>query len=755
MLKFTLSIILSLFFITIFATTIKVKDITELQAANNIAKPGDFIELQNGEWTNVNIEINCNGTKKLPIIFKAATAGKVIITGKSTLNIGGDYIIIDGLFFTNGFSGKDAVITFRLNNKTANYCTLINTVINNFNNPKRLHENYWVELYGKHNNITHCSFLNKKNIGVLMAVILDDERSQENFHSIDHNYFGVRIPLASNGGEIIRVGVSQQCEFNSNTQITDNFFENCDGETEIISLKSGSNTVRNNLFKECQGAVVLRHGNYNTVENNIFLGNDKEGTGGVRVINKGQWVVNNLFYKCRGEGFRSTLAIMNGIPNSPAFRYVAVSDAVIFGNTFFECAPISFCEGSDTERTLPPKTTLFANNILYNTMDTSAYYVADNIDGISFSSNLLSKKITHQVSAGFSKVSMVKNNLSAIAQLVFFQTNKKSIIDSLQRQAKQRLSSSIIQQNGFENIEIWNRVPDNAVKNCGAKWFVTSSKSLTTRKFFMACKNGNELKELLSERDKQDFNILLTSQEYIFTEPLQVLKNVTISTKNKQPIKFIFQSANQPFLFLLNAGSSLTFKNINLNLSEIKSNSFITTDTSAPSNHANFKMDNCIIENNPSTFFYASKSAVCDSIIITKTTFKNSKGSIFNLAQEADKKGYYPVEKMTISNCLFENNDGEILNILRGGNDESTMGPQLTFTNNQIISCTNNFSAAALITLHGVQKSFFTNNSFTYSNGGKSLIKYIDEVRAMHILRDNKFISSGTVYKNKYVIEYK
>ena len=56
----------------------------------------------------------------------------------------------------------------------------------------------------------------------------------------------------------------------------------------------------------------------NTVENNVFLGNGKEGTGGVRIINKGQWVVNNFFYQCRGVDFRSPLSVMNGIPNSPA-----------------------------------------------------------------------------------------------------------------------------------------------------------------------------------------------------------------------------------------------------------------------------------------------------------------------------------------------------------------------------------------------------------------------------------------------------
>jgi poly(beta-D-mannuronate) lyase len=106
--------------------------------------------------------------------------------------------------------------------------------------------------------------------------------SRENFHSIDHNYFGKRPPLASNGGEIIRVGVSQHCQFNSNTQIKNNFFEHCDGETEIISIKSCSNVVEENVFKESQGSVVLRHGDNNLVKGNYFVGNDKTGSGGVR-----------------------------------------------------------------------------------------------------------------------------------------------------------------------------------------------------------------------------------------------------------------------------------------------------------------------------------------------------------------------------------------------------------------------------------------------------------------------------------------
>jgi poly(beta-D-mannuronate) lyase len=548
------------------------------------------------------------------------------------------------------------------------------------------------------------------------------------------------------------VGVSQHCEFNSNTKITDNFFENCDGETEIISLKSGSNVVRNNLFKECQGSVVLRHGNFNTIENNIFLGNDKEGTGGVRVINNGQWVVNNLFYKCRGEGFRAPLAIMNGIPNSPAFRYVAVSDAVIYGNTFIECAPISFCEGSDMERTLPPTNTIFANNIIYNTKDSLLYKVFDDVKGISFSQNFINKKVNQQLFAGFTRVNFPMGKPATITFPSTIKTNNKLIVDSLQTFAKQRLSLPLSQQSGFKNEKLLQSIQQNAINNCGAKWFEKTFTS-TEKEIFVTCKSANELKAYLSAVGNKKVNIILTENEYSFTESLPVLNNVSISTKNKESIKFIFQSTNQPFLFLLNAGSNLSFKNINLNLSEVKSKSFICTDTSAPSNHVNFKMNNCKVENYQGTFFYASKSAVCDSIIINETTFNNGNGTIFNLAQETDKKGYYPVEKMKISKCMFSNFDGEILNVVRSGNDESTMGPKIIFENNEVSSCINNSSAKGLISLHGVQQSIIQNNLFTNCNSNKILIEYTDEVRASHLLRTNQITNSGLVAKDKYVRE--
>ena len=143
------------------AKEIPVKNIDELKKANAAAMPGDVIILQNGEWNNVSIDLTCKGNAGQPIIFKAATAGKVIITGNSRLYIGGEYITVDGLFFTRGYAGNTAVIQFRSAKKEpAKYCRVTHTVIDDFNNEKRLDDNNWVLFYGKHNRMDHCMLLN-------------------------------------------------------------------------------------------------------------------------------------------------------------------------------------------------------------------------------------------------------------------------------------------------------------------------------------------------------------------------------------------------------------------------------------------------------------------------------------------------------------------------------------------------------------------------------------------------------------------
>ncbi|MEO6612248.1 MAG: chondroitinase-B domain-containing protein [Chitinophagaceae bacterium] len=734
------------------ANTILVKNIEELKTANKKALPGDTILLQNGEWKDVVIKLSCNGTKNQPVTVRAQTPGKVLITGESRLSLGGSFIVVDGLYFTHGYAGDEPVINFRIDkNQLANNCRVTNTVINDFNNPKRMQENYWVSFSGKLNRLDHCSFNDKKNMGVLLAVILDDERSRENFHSIDHNYFGRRPPLASNGGEIIRVGVSQHCEFNSNTQIIDNFFEYCDGETEIISIKSCSNLVKGNVFKESQGGVVLRHGNYNTVENNVFLGNGKEGTGGVRVINKGQWVINNFFYRCRGVDFRSPLSIMNGIPNSPANRYVQVTDAVIMKNTFYECTPASFCEGSDTERTLPPSNVLLANNIFYTTKDSVIYRVYDDTKGFSFEDNEINKTILQPVFSGFTRTafSMGKNKGAFVP--VSLAKQEKQLPDSLQDQAWKRLHHFLSRKPGYTDPELLLATYYNATGKTGAYWYKKPATEKIKGAVLANCKTAADIYKQLE--GTVPVRLKLSPGEYVLDKPFIISKTVQLSGDKKTRISF--RTGALPALFIIAGKGNLSLDDLAIDGSQVGAVHFIASDSTGSSDHYNLSVKNCSLQGfnreiGCKDLFYAWKYMVADSIIIRNSHFSNIQCDGITMTDEKDNKGYYNVEKLVLDHNQFTSQQGVLLDIYRGGNDESTMGPSLVFSNNKVSDC-NSEKNKALIRLYGTQRSLIEKNQFTNCNTGKALVHYEDIVRASHIFRYNFLQHSGDIQENKFV----
>lgn len=710
-----------------FSNTIIVRNSEELMAANKKAIPGDTILLENGEWKNISIKLDCKGTKEKPIIFKAQSAGKVNITGKSNLKIGGEYITVDGLYFTNGYSGNEPVITFRTSkDQVGKNCRVTNSVINNYNNAKRMEENNWVTFYGKNNRLDHCSFIDKKNMGVLLAVILDDERSRENYHSIDFNYFGRRPVLGSNGGEIIRVGVSQHCQFNSNTKISNNLFEHCDGETEIISIKSCGNIIQDNIFKESQGSLVLRHGDNNLVLGNLFWGNDKVATGGVRVINKGQVVRNNVFYKCMGSGFKAPIAIMNGIPNSPAHRYVQVTNAEIKNNIFYECSPISFGEGSDAERSLPPDNVEFINNSFYNTRDSIIYTTSDSITGFRFVNNNVNTYIKQKLVAGFSKIAMTVNNTA---------------------------SPALIANPDLTTINQIPAILKKAGTITGAIWFKKNEAPKKEVAINVSCINAEEVYKQLER--KESVNIRLTGKDYFLIKPFIITKPVNIIGNPAAVLKFVTNS--QLSVFTISGNGQLRLSNLVIDGSAVKAGAFISNDSSGQSNHYNLMVSHCKFEgfNNESgcqDIFFAFKSMIADSIIFSNNSFVNNRIKIFTMDSETDNKGYYAAEKIIISHNEFTGITGTLLNLYRGGNDESTLGPNLVFTHNKISDFISR-SNSPLITLTGVQQSNISLNSFTKSNPSGTVILYKDIVRAKHILVNNKITGSGTLEKNQFVIE--
>lgn len=368
--KYSILLLCSLIAISAFASRTMVSSAADING--KFWLPGDTIVMTNGTWTNQSISFKAVGTEDEPIVLQAETPGEVILNGTSKLAFSGEYVEVSGLYFKDGtLSGSD-VISFRTSSSSlAANCRLTNTTIENYNPANNTSDNKWVSIHGKNNTVDYCSFINKNNSGTLLVVWIKNAIPN---HTIDHNYFGYRIANLDssgkelNGQEIIRIGDSSTSLRNARVKVTNNFFEHCNGEIEIISNKSCENVYKNNVFFECVGMLTLRHGNRCLVEGNYFFGNNISNTGGVRIIGEDHTVYNNYFENLRGSGWRAALCMVRGKENSALNEYYQVKNAHVMLNTMVNCKQaFSINYSSSSSNKMPPIGSKIENNHVYNT----------------------------------------------------------------------------------------------------------------------------------------------------------------------------------------------------------------------------------------------------------------------------------------------------------------------------------------------------------------------------------------------------
>lgn len=719
----------SIFFLFVTAFSLHAEEIlvstsSELKTATAKAKPGDVILLKDQVWADVQLVISGKGTKTQPIWVKPEKGNSVKITGKSNLKIGGEYIYIKGFHFNDGYSPKEHLITFRVdNNNLANHCRITQFVVENFSQPERFAADSWVALWGKNNRVDHNTFTNKLNAGPVIIAELNDERSQQNYHSIDSNYFNGRQRFGSNGGETIRIGVSRYSLTSSRTQIVHNYFERCSGEVEIVSIKSGENNISFNTFFECEGSLVLRHGAKNVVQGNLFLGNNKPFTGGVRVINPGHKVIDNVFKDLKGAAFRSPLALMNGVPNSLINRYYQVVDVEITNNTFINCQTLLFGAGKDAERTLSPQKVLFSKNLLVS--PTVPIYADENNDrGVVVASNALGSNGNAPSGFAFKKPGSVTINGMVFPYLDGFGAPLKKM--------------GFVQKN-----------------DVGATWYkqeikTTNANPKTVR---VAAKESKKLPQMIATLTDGDVLELTDTGFYELEDEITVDKSIIIRAAAGLTAKPVLVNSSTKtlaaFITIENGASvkvkGIAFKGAFGSSGDVRCG---IRSTEKPMNKT-YKafIDGCeFYDFNESTFagFKGSKSTLADSLVIINSLFRNISGSGINLAEEKDDKGIYGSEYTIIKNCVFSQILGSAINVYRGGNDESTLGPFVTIENCTINEVDNREQGAA-VKLLGVQYARVINTNFVNSGkGGRSLD--FREFRWDDILVNNcNFYQSGKI----------
>lgn len=177
--------------------------VAELHAAFRTARPGDVILMREGTWTDVDIVFTAAGEPGRPIMLRAASPGRVVITGNSRLRFSGEWLIVDGLRFENCRSpGFTDVVEFRTSSSRtrayASHSRLTNCTFLDCSPPDARTNTRYVSLFGHDNRVDHCFFTGKTNLGPTLVVWLESGPVR---HRIDRNHFGPRPPLGFNGGE--------------------------------------------------------------------------------------------------------------------------------------------------------------------------------------------------------------------------------------------------------------------------------------------------------------------------------------------------------------------------------------------------------------------------------------------------------------------------------------------------------------------------------------------------------------------------
>lgn len=350
-------------------------------------QPGDTVLVADGKYSDVKLTFSARGTAESPVVFRAQTPGGVHFTGESSAKIKGEGVVVEGFVWDGIINQSTDIISF---DKAAAHCVLRNCKIDGTGSADGTVDgisNKWVSLKGLENEVSDCSFFDKRNMGTLLVVWLDGVTVPR--HKILRNSFTRPFTIydaggkAANGQETIRVGDSRTSMTDAGCIVSDNYFERCDGElAEIISNKSCANLYEHNYFYRSAGSLTLRHGNNCTVRGNFFAADGVETSGGVRIIGEGHRVEGNVIIGSTGSAYNSAICIVRGESDAALNGYWTVKNATVTGNAII--APkvgisVNY-SGRSTQDSAPEGVVVSGNTIVVDAAKSVSVYEFGDLD---------------------------------------------------------------------------------------------------------------------------------------------------------------------------------------------------------------------------------------------------------------------------------------------------------------------------------------------------------------------------------------
>lgn len=238
---------------TVYTTTASLVSAVNLAGTNGT---GDIFILKDGTYNNASMTFNAIATAANPIVVKAQSIGGVTFTGKSfvTFGYGAAHITFEGFKFNSVDAGT--LVKIQGNNNiriTRNdfqgsmsngTSKLIQILVGGVYNDTTLP----YQFLSKNNRIDHNSFHDKTTTGNFITIDGTNSSQVSQYDQIDHNLFKNNGPRAVNEMEAVRMGWSAMSNSSAFSVLENNLFVNCDGDPEIVSVKSCDNIIRNYTF---------------------------------------------------------------------------------------------------------------------------------------------------------------------------------------------------------------------------------------------------------------------------------------------------------------------------------------------------------------------------------------------------------------------------------------------------------------------------------------------------------------------------
>ena len=206
---------------------------------------------------------------------------------------------------------------------------------------------------------------------------------------VHHNHFNNIAPYLVGGTpagdsdrEVIAMGIADSQDVVTNNIVEYNLFENCDGENEIITVKTSNNVFRYNTFKNSMGSLSFRLGSNNEAYGNYFYGvgsgnsvsDDNYQTGGIRVYGEGHKIHDNYMENLTGVSWRRPILIDSGDTSDSTGNdsHETSTNVDVFDNVIIDSVGGGIHIGGDVYSNVPTNITITNNivisddGILYN-----------------------------------------------------------------------------------------------------------------------------------------------------------------------------------------------------------------------------------------------------------------------------------------------------------------------------------------------------------------------------------------------------